>query len=332
MKRLYIILSALLPVQWLLYNYVFSTKWVEHVYSQRIYVGIRKSLDWLTNWTSLPIGQTLLVLLLVLLAYLFVSYWRGTRNKSVRARTLGLFLRITAVISVIYFFFIWLWGLNNFRQPVEDQYGINVVEFSIDDLKQYAAYTIVEVNELKSGSFQTNDSIDGVKHPFLPRLMSYMGVSGIYSPFTGEPFVNNHRPKTTYAMTAYHELAHEQGYASERDANYIGYRSCMNSKKKSDQYSGALMAMRYSLHALQSVDSIAFQEVSGLIEPAVNEDIEEIRAYNDQHGGILGKIGDVSNNLFLYLNGQEGRESYSQVLHLLVSDYLAEKDGKKDQQ
>jgi len=58
--------------------------------------------------------------------------------------------------------------------------------------------------------------------------MSYLGIGGVYFPFTGEANVNISMPHTSIPFTACHEMAHQIGFAREDEANFIAYIACKN--------------------------------------------------------------------------------------------------------
>jgi hypothetical protein len=57
-------------------------------------------------------------------------------------------------------------------------------------------------------------------------VLSWLGITGIYSPFTAEPNVNMNVPDPDLPFTASHELAHARGFAREDEANYLGSLAC----------------------------------------------------------------------------------------------------------
>ena len=84
--------------------------------------------------------------------------------------------------------------------------------------------------------------------------MSYTNITGIYSPFTAEANVNVSVPKSTLLFTTMHEMAHQRGFASENEANFIAYLTCIAHPDVDFQYSGYLNALNYVNRALALVD------------------------------------------------------------------------------
>ena len=57
--------------------------------------------------------------------------------------------------------------------------------------------------------------------------LSYMGYAGYLNPFTLESQVNSKIPTLNLITTLLHETAHQMGYASEKEANFIAYYSAI---------------------------------------------------------------------------------------------------------
>ena len=76
-------------------------------------------------------------------------------------------------------------------------------------------------------------------------LLCYTGITGIYSPFTGEANINISSPDIYIPFTTLHEMAHQRGYASEDEANFLAYIACINNKDYDFKYSGYILALKY---------------------------------------------------------------------------------------
>ena len=53
-------------------------------------------------------------------------------------------------------------------------------------------------------------------------IMSAMGFTGVYFPFTGETNINIDAPQVFMPCTVAHEIAHQMGITSESECNFIG--------------------------------------------------------------------------------------------------------------
>jgi hypothetical protein len=100
-----------------------------------------------------------------------------------------------------------------------------------DSVKVVVPYSTQEIFELSVKSYTSVEK----EFPFLkyekpsikPSLisvpLSYMGFGGYLNPFTNEAQVNDCLPKYNFPTTTLHEMAHQIGYASESEANFIGF-------------------------------------------------------------------------------------------------------------
>ena len=90
-----------------------------------------------------------------------------------------------------------------------------------------------------------------------------MGIKGYYNPFTNEANVNSRIPETLIPVTIYHELAHKQGFASERDANFVGFLNAYNNYNIEIQYSACFFAFRYLYHDLYKMNPNSAEDKIG---------------------------------------------------------------------
>ena len=72
-----------------------------------------------------------------------------------------------------------------------------------------------------------------------------MGIRATTIPFTNEANVNSKIPQVLIPVTIYHELAHKNGFASESDANFIGFFNAYNNYNTEIQYSACLLSDIY---------------------------------------------------------------------------------------
>jgi hypothetical protein len=61
-----------------------------------------------------------------------------------------------------------------------------------------------------------------VKKSLFSVPLTYMGFGGYLNPFTNEAQVNDLLPMYTFPLTTAHEMAHQIGFASENECNFIG--------------------------------------------------------------------------------------------------------------
>ena len=159
------------------------------------------------------------------------------------------------------------------------------------------------------------------KAVFLSPLLSRVGITGIYFPFTGEPNVNTTLPDVELPFSAAHEVAHQRGFAREDEANYVGYLACRLHPDADFRYSGLLAASHYALAALHEVDPTAASRVQAGRSAAVLRDEAAIRAWMERYRGRANEVGRRVNDTYLKAQGQaEGVRSYGRMVDLLLAE------------
>lgn len=151
-------------------------------------------------------------------------------------------------------------------------------------------------------------------------MMSYLGITGIYTYVTGEANVNTAYPAYDTIFTAAHEMSHQRGILRENEANFTAYLLTSNSNDENLRYSAALSMYGYISSALYRTDREAYLEIAeGLSESALI-DIRASNAVTRKYGDtIIGDISEWVNDFYLQSNGTDGTVSYSQVVTLTVA-------------
>ncbi|MEM9324010.1 MAG: DUF3810 domain-containing protein [Bacteroidota bacterium] len=353
-ERWKIAVIAALPIQILLVVWAsYHPEWVERYYAHGLYPYISWVLRASSGLVPVPIGQLIFYALIVLILVRLFSLARQRWRKKITGLQLsGILVTDTLYFfSITYFLFMISWGMNYQRQPVSTVAGLDVDDIQTPELYSLCGALIEKCNtqrdllRLAEGELPLTDkellqkSIDGfsqapedfgflrynlpsVKSVLVPELMSAFGVAGIYFLFTGEANVNMGPPNFLVPATTCHEMAHQLGYASEDEANYIAYLTTQFNPDLSFQYSGNLMAMRYTMRAMYRTDTIQYQELIEGVSKDVLSDLAQTRAYWRSFDNPIEPISDVIYDLFLKANSQKaGIASYSQVVRLLVAEH-----------
>ena len=351
------IIAFSLPVQILLVQIIsIHPAWVEKFYSARVYCYISQALRSIFGSTTVPVGQIIFyALVLGLVIWIIRQTYKIVRFKSQRLllwkeTLLGVFF----FLSCFYFLFMAMWGLNYYRAPVANITAIPTEEISAEKLQRLSIRLVALTNNSRASLKDTSAAfislpagkrqhllqqatigyqavarafprlvytIPAVKSVYVPEIMSSFRVGGIYFPFTGEANVNMHQPAFILPATICHEMAHQIGFASEDEANYISFLTCRLNPDLAFQYSGNLMAMRYALNRLYEVDSVAFRNLEKQLSPAVTHDLEINRTYWESFPNPFLDFTSGFYDLFLKANGQSsGIQSYSQMVELLLGE------------
>jgi len=348
-----ILLVGGVGLQWALAR---SPVLVERVFARGVYPLLGGRLGCFTRLLPISLGEGLVF---ALLGWLAVVLWRIIRSPERRPRLAKLARRAFLATALLYLAFLLLWGLNYQRQPFAVSAGLDVRPSSRDDLRALGAALITEANEAREGLPEDGAGVmrlvDGglhaltrseagfceaeVLHPVLagcpvrPKPMltsamfSWLGVTGIYLPFTGEPNVNMTLPDPELPFAAAHEIAHQRGFAREDEANYLGYLACRLHPDPDFRYSGRLAASVYAVNALTALDRKAGERLEAGRSPGTRRDLAALLAWAERHRGPAERVSQRVNDAYLRSQGEaQGIESYGRVVDLL----LAERRGQRD--
>ena len=352
MKRKYIFPLFLLFQILVLKTIAFFPEVVERFYSNGLYIFISKISRTLFGKIPFSVGDIIYGFLIV---YVFIRLWKT--KKSWRMNWKENLLIVTSCFSVVYFLFHILWGLNYYRVPLFEKMNIQR-EYSNEDLYRFTQKLIVKTNEiqfqitknraLKVTIPYSQDSIFKMtqngyvnlgkqylffeyeipsrKKSLFSLPLTYMGFGGYINPFTNEAQVNYKTPIIGLPMTINHEMAHQLGFASESECNFIGFLACIKNDDLYFKYSAYSNALRYCLHNIGLKNEEKLNYFKSKINPGIIENYKENDAFWKNYDTIIDKGFHAFYDYFLKLNQQkDGLESYSKYVDLLVNYYKINK-------
>ena len=188
-------------------------------------------------------------------------------------------------------------GINRELPYITLSDGATRMPYSQDEMSKRLIHAYDLMNEEHSLLTNYTSRVKGVR---FSTVMSDLGITGIYSFFTGEANVNIEYPDYGLPFTAAHELAHQRGISRENEASFVAFLVCMASD---DSY------IRY------------YEYFKTLPEAAISDIKASNEVYYKHKDSLLGKINDKLNDAYLKANGTEGIVSYSYVVRLTVSYY-----------
>lgn len=149
-----------------------------------------------------------------------------------------------------------------------------------------------------------------------------MGFLGYYNPFTGEAQVNLTQPRFLIPFVSCHEMAHQLGYASESEANFVGYLAAVNSPDMFFHYSAYFDLFNYANRELLLIDSAAAKNYYQQLDPLVKKDEEELREYWRKSDNAIEPLIKIFYDHYLKANQQtKGVKSYNEVIGWLIAYY-----------
>ena len=273
-------------------------------------------------------------------------------------------LNILSCLSIGYFVFIILWGLNYNRTPLQttlisnynETYNKNtaISNHSVEELSSLYSHLISKANDTrkkvdedKNGVMKCKTNYKGIisraqlginnisnflpelsgnysnpKYIISSNLMCYTGITGIYFPFTGEANVNIATPDLYIPSTALHEMAHQRGFASEDEANFIGYLASINHPDIDFKYSGYILALNHTASALSRVDYDSYKTLTKKLSNQVMADLKNNQFFWKKYEGKIDDVSNKFNDSYLKANGvKDGTASYGKMVDLLLTYY-----------
>jgi hypothetical protein len=334
-------------------NYLIKNPYVvEHVFARSITRFLSGSLALLTNMVPFSIGEIIVYLFVI---FILITVIRIIKNlfkiKFLKAIKITLntvnFLLIVVILNTV---------LNGVLYYREDSFKyLNIGEevtldstlaketaiYYVEYLKTASAsltrdehnnvispYTIEELNDIIAEEYKklTTDNpyfsstYNRVKPVQFSLGMSYLGIIGVYFPFTGESNINTKTFTYELPSTIAHELAHAKGVMKENEANFISYYICLTSNDPFLNYSGAMDAVNVMLGQLEETD---YQEVVAMLPTEIRQEYSNATAYYKSYSGFIDELSRKINDLYLKQSGVvDGIKSYSRTATELASLYV----------
>ena len=321
---------------------------VERFYSNGMYIWISKISRISLGKIPFSVGD---VFYGIVIFYTIIFIWKTRKNW--KSHWKDNFLKMTSFISIAYFLFHILWGLNYYRQPLFEKMNIKR-DYTNEDLFAFTEkliaktnevhYTITKNKKLKVTNPYSQNAIfkmsqngydnlsqqylffqyqtPSIKKSLISLPLTYMGFGGYLNPFTNEAQVNDKLPMYGFPNVVCHEMAHQIGFGSESECNFIGFLASIKNEDLYFQYSASSNALRYCMANIGMKDEAKFKLLKAKINPGIIENYKESDVFWQQYDTIIDKGFHAFYDQFLKFNQQkDGIESYSKFVDLLVNFY-----------
>ncbi len=323
-------------------------EFVEKYYSLGVYPWISKISRFLFGWVPFSVGDVFYALIIII-----AIKWLYTNIRRLRKDSLYFFLDISAAVSVVYFMFNVLWGLNYYRLPLHKSLQLNN-DYTTEQLLKTTSFFIEKSNKMhrelgyadsvkidlpytqkalfeKSQNGYKNLAQEFPQLYITPRSikksgwslgLTYMGYSGYLNPFSGEAQVNNLIKTYKFAVVTCHEEAHQIGYAAENEANFIAALATLNNDDPYIQYAGSIFTLRYLINEIARRDIKKYEELLTTINPGILKSYKEMRDFWKSYENPFEDFSKLFWDSFLKANNQSrGIMSYDYMVALVVNYY-----------
>jgi hypothetical protein len=324
--------------------------WIEHEYSTRIYPYISRFFRIVFGWIPFSIGDLVYAAIAI---YIIIKVGKlirvGIRRKVNRESFIRGMLKFFYISAAVYICFNLFWGLNYNRLGIAYQLQLKTEKHTVEDLKIINQVLVEKVNasrrnldsiiiyprwrEIFKRSENAFNAAEkaypflhyetrSVKRSMYGRLGNYLGYLGYYNPLTGESQLNLTQPRFLIPFVTCHEMAHQIGYASESEANFVGYLASVHSPDTLFHYSAYFDLMTYALYELRRRDSVSARESYSQLDTLVKIDFLELRAFHKKYASQVEPIVKLFYDQYLRANQQDkGIGSYNEVIGWLIAYY-----------
>lgn len=268
---------------------------------------------------------------------------------------------VLAGVSCIWLLHTGVYGLNYYAGPISADIRLGSYEFTVEDLEEATIYFRDQANAMalemerdENGALIYDDfdtlalqagdgfntlayeqsgsvfagSVLPVKQLGWADLYTSMGILGVTMPLTGEAAVNPQIPVVALPFTMCHEMAHRMCIATENDANFAAFLTCLANESKQFRYSAYYMAYRYCYNALRSAGTAEAAAAAARVQLDVNTYLQyDLKMYDrffqTHRDNNAANIADMANDGYIKASGDKnGTASYGQVSIYLVNWYI----------
>ena len=320
---------------------------IEKYYSNGVYVFISSIFRTVLGWIPFSIGD---IYYLLLALFILISMYRIIKSRFKNKRE-SLF-RFGAYISIFYFIFHLLWGLNYYKESLFKTLALEQKEYSLEDLLlltndllERTKETHLNITKHDTLKIQIQDSKEviiqqvqtgyeqlsikfpqfkyqhkSIKKSLFSLPLTYMGFSGYFNPISGEAQVDYLVPKVNLPMISSHEVAHQLGFASESEANFIGFLAATHHTRDEYKFSAYVTALRYSLAAVYGKDSLKGKQLIKDLPKGIKKTIKESQEFWKSYQNKAEPFFKLFYDNYLKANQQkDGMKGYSKMVGLLVA-------------
>ena len=326
---------------------------VEHHYSRTLFPPISRALSRVNGLFSFSLAELFLIAIVPILigAFLYQGRQIYLRRKSARKMIRADLLAAIWIAGAAMMLFLLVWGFNYEREPLGNSLGIARRHANYEQLEVVSAWIVgginsnyeasrtgpgsprldrAQLNELIESAYQHEPLLAGLcsggyaqaKPVHFSGLMSRLGLSGMYFPFTGEANFNAAQPDFDLPYVIAHEKAHQCGFAREGDANFIAFLVCSNSTNAYLRYSGYLNALNV-VYTLEGSAPDRYQRTSTMLGEGPQADLRARYGFWARYAGRASKVSHRINDSYLKANRiASGTQSYGEDVALIVGYYL----------
>jgi hypothetical protein len=326
---------------------------VEHYYSRTLFPPISHALSRVNGLFAFSLAELMVIAIVPILigAVIYQGRQIYLRRRSARRIIRADLLTAIWIAGSAMVLFLLIWGFNYEREPLGNSLGLAKRHANYEQLEIVSAWIVGGINsnydasrsgqgpprldraqlyELIESAYQHQPLLAALcgggyaqaKPVHFSGLMSRLGLSGIYFPFTGEANFNAAQPDFDLPYVIAHEKAHQCGFAREGDANFIAFLVCSNSTNAYLRYSGYLNALNV-VYTLAAAAPDRYPRTSTMLDEGPQADLRARYAFWARYVGRASEMSHRINDSYLKANRvASGTRSYGEDVALIVDYYF----------
>ncbi|WP_116124409.1 DUF3810 family protein [Lewinella sp. IMCC34183] len=326
---------------------------IENWFSRGWFPGVRWVWDNTLGWLPFPVFYLFWVGVAAWLGYEVIRFRRirtGPRPARMRYALSGFAGRLTILVLSLLLFFLWSWGFNYGRVPVETQLGFLPYSPELDEL-QDRVYTMAgRLSELRAEVTDDTLALTDVDFPadaeaavrplvaaalrrrgyptpgrprgweLLPRgILLRLGTAGVYWPWAAQGNIDaGLHPLQKPAVLA-HELAHAYGFGDEGTCSFWSYLSAEEAADPALRYALVLAYWRQIAGQLRYADPEGYLAWrASVLDPGIRNDLQAIYDNGARYTDLAPALRDATYTVYLQAQGiHEGLLNYGRVVQLV---------------
>jgi len=332
----------------------------DRVFSRGIYRSTGRALWAINGLVPFSLAEWIVLLLPILLLPLVA--WTTWRQVQRGMNPVGIVLSgIRALLWLAgagFLIFLLIWGLNYQRPPLGQILNLSGREAAAEEIENIGQTIIAQVNsnwdEARGEQDWTNHStftrpraelyeiienafrqepllLDAQSlHPgppkpvYFSRLLSLVGISGVFSPFTGEPNFNREQPDVDLPYSIAHEKAHQRGFAREDEANFIAFLICIKASDAYVRYCGYVHSLRVLAAVRPAVSEEQYRKIVSVLKEGPRSDLRaSAEFWRASRSEFFGRAAERANDSYLRANRvASGVKNYGEVVSLILRYYV----------
>jgi hypothetical protein len=257
------------------------------------------------------------------------------KDRSPKSVIWGLVYNALTGVMALYLLLQVGWGINYGRAPLAERWKLlsgkdtislrvmdsTLIERLNETVGGYAEASLSQVQETARNAFitLTDCSITSTGLSVKPSMYGFflrrLGIEGYYNPFTGEGQVDEELPTFFLPFVVTHEMAHQAGRCSERDANLLAYALCTRSRDKLFQYAAYFTVWQYAHRRLARQDSSLAKRFTAYLNPTTQEHLRIVAQLNQLYDNAASVVSAEAYDSYLKLQAQEkGIRGYAEII------------------